>query len=283
MQAHIQLKEAIVTAPVLALPRKQGAYVLETDASAAQLGVQLLQQQEDKSYRPLGYWSRQCNAAERNYSPTEREALAIVWGIKVCRPYLERTSFVVRSDHQALRWLFSTSSSDGNPRGVRWKLALSAFSFTVEYKPGASHKVPDELSRMKTKGLSQSPSPEDEEECIPCLVVSVDEDSELLPDPVFPRPGPLVVVPNPLEAISLEDLLEAQAKDEWCARLYQYIESEVTDTKPPGLFLNQDGVLCCAPQSDIYLPERFVTPASLRERLCVLHHFTRVAGHPGIT
>ena len=72
----------------------------------------------------------------------------------MCRPYVERTSFVVRTDHQALRWLFSTSSTDGNPRIVRWKLALAGFDFTVEYTPGSKNKVPDELSRMETTGLS---------------------------------------------------------------------------------------------------------------------------------
>jgi RNase H-like domain found in reverse transcriptase/Reverse transcriptase (RNA-dependent DNA polymerase) len=72
------LKLAVTTAPVLALPNKDGAYVLETDASASQLGVQLLQAQSDGSYRPSGFLSRNCNPAELNYSPTEREALAIV-------------------------------------------------------------------------------------------------------------------------------------------------------------------------------------------------------------
>jgi RNase H-like domain found in reverse transcriptase len=56
--AHSKRKEIITTAPILALPRPQGLYVLESDASAAQLGVQLLQQQPDESLRPIGFWSR---------------------------------------------------------------------------------------------------------------------------------------------------------------------------------------------------------------------------------
>jgi RNase H-like domain found in reverse transcriptase len=62
--AHSKLKESITTAPILALPRPQGLYVLEADASAAQLGVQLLQQQPDEILRTFGFWSRQCTAAE---------------------------------------------------------------------------------------------------------------------------------------------------------------------------------------------------------------------------
>jgi Reverse transcriptase (RNA-dependent DNA polymerase)/RNase H-like domain found in reverse transcriptase len=70
LQAHKALKKAISTAPVLALPNKTGRYVIEADASEAQLGAQLFQEQADKSYLPVGYWSRQCTSAEQNYSST---------------------------------------------------------------------------------------------------------------------------------------------------------------------------------------------------------------------
>jgi hypothetical protein len=283
LEAHAKLKQAVVSAPVLALPSKTGKYVLETDVSGAQLGVQLLQEQEDRSYRPLGYWSRQCNRAERNYSPTEREALAIVWGIRICRPYLERSKFVVRSDHQALRWLFSTSSTDGNPRILRWKLALSAFDFSVKYRPGASHKVPDELSRMATSGMSPMPHSEDGQDFLPCLVVPVEEDSPLLAPRVLPREGPMVHVPAPLEAISLSELLDAQASDEWCSSLLRQLETGQSPSRPPGLHLDEAGTLCCKPAADDALPPQWVVPAALREQVCTIHHFSKAAGHPGIT
>ena len=282
LAAHEQLKIAITSAPVLALPNKEGAYVLETDASAAQLGVQLLQAQTDGSYRPLGYWSRHCTPPELNYSPTEREALAIVWGVKKCRPYLERTRFVVRSDHQALRWLFSTSSTDGNPRVVRWKLAMSAYDFSVEYKPGASHKVPDELSRMLTTGHSDPPAPDEDDSFVPCLVIETAVEDGLLPTPVYPRASPLIQVPEPLEAISVDELLSAQAEDTWCDSLWVQLQHGVNPTKPPGLCLDEHGALACAPL-DEDLPLRWVVPASLRSRLCTLAHYTRVSGHPGST
>jgi RNase H-like domain found in reverse transcriptase len=43
LSAHESLKSAITSAQVLALPNKDGVYMLETDASAAQLGFQLIQ------------------------------------------------------------------------------------------------------------------------------------------------------------------------------------------------------------------------------------------------
>jgi hypothetical protein len=107
--------------------------IIETDASNDQLGVQLLRDDEDNNYRPVGFLSRHCNKAECSYSATGKEALALVLGIKVCRPYLENTSFIVRTDHQALRWLFSVAVTDANPRLVRCLLTLSSYCFEVQY------------------------------------------------------------------------------------------------------------------------------------------------------
>jgi transposase InsO family protein len=279
--AHEALKTAVTTAPVLALPNSRGKYILETDASASQLGVQLLQEQDDATLRPVGFWSRQCNSAEKNYSPTEREALAIVWGVKMCRPYVERTKFKVRSDHQALRWLFTSSTADGNPRLVRWKLALSAYEFVVEYKPGASNRVADELSCMETTGISPSPLA-DHDDAVPCLVLEISPD-ELPAPPNTPLPSPLLVVPEPMDAISLDELLDAQQADTWCQDLMTQLKSVANLTAPPGLVLDENGVLCYKSERNPDLPVRWVAPASLRERICKIHHFAKVAGHPGGT
>jgi hypothetical protein len=89
---------------------------------------------------------------------------------------------------------------------MRWKLALAAFEFTVEYKSGSSQRVADELSRMETEGLSSVPEEVEVDDNIPCLVVHVSREYEipLLPAPVFPRSGPIVHVPDPLDSITLE-------------------------------------------------------------------------------
>jgi RNase H-like domain found in reverse transcriptase/Integrase zinc binding domain len=238
--------------------------------------------QADGSYRPLGYWSRHCTPPERNYSPTEREALAIVWGVKKCRQYLERTKFVVRSYHLALRWLFSTSSTEGNPRVVRWKLSLSTYNLSVEYKPGASHKVPDELSSMVTFGNSEMPTGEDEDSFVPCLVIDTVAEDKLLQTPVFPRASPLIHVPEALEAVSLEELLDAQVTDPWCENLFAQLYQGLHPTRPPGLGIDEYGLLVCGPV-DEDLPLRWVVPSSIRDRVCTLARYTKVAGHPGAT
>ena len=78
LEAVEELKWRFTEEPILALPRRHGAYTLDTDASAGQVGAVLLQQQPDQSTRPVGYWNRSLNAAERNYSTTERQCHAVV-------------------------------------------------------------------------------------------------------------------------------------------------------------------------------------------------------------
>jgi transposase InsO family protein len=272
--AHEKLKDAVTSAPVLALPRPGAKMILETDASNEQLGVQLLQGDDDRTFRPVGFWSRQCNKAECNYSATEKEALAVVWGIKVCRPYLENMPFIVRSDHQALRWLFSVAVSDVNPRLVSWRLALSAYDFEVQYKPGPSQKVADALSRLPTDGLLLS-EPEFSEEEIPTLAVDID----LPGPPSMPRSEPLVQIPEPLQAVTTEEVIDAQRQDRWCSELRAHVCSESTQVE--AVCVDGKDLLCYAPFKEGLEP-RVIVPEILRERLLTLYHFPAISGHIGV-
>ena len=76
-----ELRERLVAAPILALPRRDGHYIVDVDASYEQLGCCLQQQQPDGRYHPIGYYSRALRPAEKNYFATEIEALGVVWAV----------------------------------------------------------------------------------------------------------------------------------------------------------------------------------------------------------
>ena len=71
-EALQNLKDKIVRPPILALPRHGYPYALDTDGCEYQVGCTLLQQQPNADKTPIGYWSRSLQAAERNYSTTEK-------------------------------------------------------------------------------------------------------------------------------------------------------------------------------------------------------------------
>lgn len=67
------LKKALISPPVLILPTLGRPFIVGVDASAYQVGFNLLQEHEDTSYLPVGYWFRSLRLAERNYSATKHE------------------------------------------------------------------------------------------------------------------------------------------------------------------------------------------------------------------
>lgn len=143
-QAFIELKNLLTTAPILVQADFTRPFILRTDASNYALGAVLLQGDGNQE-RPIEYASRLLSAAERNYSTTEREALAVVWAVERFRPYLDGQPVIIGSDHQPLRWLLSLKSPTG--RLVRWALKLQSFDIQFEYTPGKANVVADTLSR----------------------------------------------------------------------------------------------------------------------------------------
>ena len=160
LRAFETLKERLTSPPVLALPKIGRPYVVDTDASAYQLGCALLQQQDVDVWKPVGYWSYTLTDTERDYSPTERECYAVVWAVTTLRPYLEGVRFTVRTDHDCLRWLMNLTESTG--RLTRWRLRLSEFDFEIQYRPGRVHQVPDALSRLIRPHANDAPDVDDD-------------------------------------------------------------------------------------------------------------------------
>lgn len=105
----------------------------------------------DGEERVIAYVSRTLNPAEKNYSVSEKECLAIVFSIEKLRPYLEGFHFTVISDHMSLKWLNSIKSPSG--RIARWAVFLQQFDFEVQYRKGSMNKVADSLSRNPLPSL----------------------------------------------------------------------------------------------------------------------------------
>jgi hypothetical protein len=81
---------------------------------------------------PIAYASRNLNKAERNYTTSEKELLAIVWGIKHFRPYFYGRKFKIASDHKPLLWIMNIT--DPGSRLLRWRIKLEEYDYEIIYK-----------------------------------------------------------------------------------------------------------------------------------------------------
>ena len=124
------MKEKLVSPPVLKYPDFDRSFILTTDASGEGLGA-LLSQGESGKDLPVAFPSRTLNQAEKNYSTTEKEILAIVWGMQYFRPYLYGKHFRVVTDHKPLTWIMNVK--DPGSRLLRWRIKLEEYDYEVIY------------------------------------------------------------------------------------------------------------------------------------------------------
>ncbi|GFW30428.1 retrovirus-related Pol polyprotein from transposon 297 [Trichonephila clavipes] len=112
-QAFQTLKQCLITPPILRQVDPKKPFIIRTDASSYALGAVLLQGESPTDEQPVEYASRLLSSAEKNYSTTEREALAVVWALNKFRGYIEGAEITVASDHQPLKWLMNLTSPTG--------------------------------------------------------------------------------------------------------------------------------------------------------------------------
>ena len=147
-KAFTELKQDLTSEKVLKFYDPNSPVELHTDASEKAIGAVLTQKDENNENRPVAYISRSLSTRECNYSPTEREALALVWSINKLHLYLFGKHFNVYVDHQALKYIFNPRSKL-SAKIFRWQIELQRYDFTVFYKRGKEH-IADFISRIRS-------------------------------------------------------------------------------------------------------------------------------------
>lgn len=269
-KAFEQLQQALTTPPTLTLPDPNKDYVLRTDASATTIGAVLLQPNNNGQLQPVAYASHKLNSAQQNYHTTERELYALVWALEHFNCYLfQKLTWI--TDHNALTFINTCKKSSPSKRINRWLLSLQNYDLKATYEAGTKLKDVDALSRLLTDPEGTA--------YIANITIST-----------------LGHTPQEQQ----EQLSAAQRHDEFCQRLFSYVEQKrpshpshfhhdsaiYRDVKKSTFFVDDDGLLyrlwdaTHGARLHPQLTKQLVVPGVLRERIISDAH-TGVGGHAG--
>lgn len=145
--AFYNLKNTLMNAGKLKLPEYNKKFVLKTDASNSGLGAVLLQEDGKGELIPVQWASKKLTDTQTRYSISEKEMLAVKWGIEKFSYELKGRRFHIITDHKALEHIRNKPEFSNN-RINRMVEAIQDYDFSIEYKKGPELVTADALSRI---------------------------------------------------------------------------------------------------------------------------------------
>ena len=247
--AFVCLKARMATPEIMKYFNPSLETELIVDASPVGLGAILTQVTADGGMNIVAYASRSLTDCESRYSQTEREALAVIWGIEHFHLYLYGSSFRVITDHKPLETIFNNPTCKATARLERLQLRLQPYKTAVVYKPGADNPV-DYMSRHPDPKQSQTP----------CHLSRIDAYVNFVTTNAVPS------------AVTLQEIKDAAAKDDTLENLARVITQKWHEVgKDVGQYQQIKQELSVS-NGIILRGTRIIGPERLRQRVIMLAH-----------
>ncbi|CAH2216106.1 jg6860, partial [Pararge aegeria aegeria] len=150
--AFDSVKRELASERVLAHFDPAAPLMLTVDAGPVGLGAVLAHRDASGCERPIAFASRSLTTSEKNYSQIQKEATAIVFGVKYFHQYLygRQEPFILKTDHRPLLSIFGKEkgiSVTAALRLQRYAVTLSAYNYIVQYVDGKNNQIADFFSR----------------------------------------------------------------------------------------------------------------------------------------
>ena len=246
-QSFETLKNCMMKDPILVYPDFKKEFFLACDASGTGLGAVLLQKNKCRM-RVITYGSRVLNATEKNYSTTEKECLAVFWGLKKFRHLILGYKVNILTDHKPLLDLFKRRDFISNQKFNRWFLAVLEYGPNFRYIPGPSNTLADGLSRAFEEEEKNKIM---EMHCFCCQSIDLD----------------------------MEKICEEQQKD---PEIRKIMADLLLNENSNSDFQFIDGIIYKRPRREQEVARLYI-PKTLVHEILKLVHSHKLAGHPGIS
>ena len=159
IQAFELCKKSLADVTHMSFLLPEAPLALSRDASSTDHGASL-DQLTGGIWHPLGFHSRKLTLAEKNYSPYDRELLAIYDALKHFQHVLEGRQFVVKTNHKPLVKALSQRPEKASPRQLHQLDFISQFCLTLQHIEGKDNVVADALSRVEAIDMPSQLTPE---------------------------------------------------------------------------------------------------------------------------
>ena len=131
----------------MAKPNWNSEFEIMCDASDYAMGP-ILGQKADKMFRAIYYVSKTFNEAQKNYSTTEKEMLAMVFSCEKFRSYILGSHVIIHTDHARIKYLMA--KKEAKLRSIIWVFLLQEFDLEIKDNKGCDNAIVDHLSRVIT-------------------------------------------------------------------------------------------------------------------------------------
>lgn len=150
-KAYDTIKQMIASDLVLAHYDPSETLVLATDASPVGVGAVLSHIYKDGSERPIHFASQTLSPTQQRYSQIDREAYAIIFGVRKFYQYVYGRRFILVTDNKPLAQIFAPNK--GLPlmsatRMQHYAIFLSSFDYEIRLKKSKENSNADAMSRL---------------------------------------------------------------------------------------------------------------------------------------
>ena len=150
-QSFVKAKIALSSSEVLVHYNPDYPLKLAADASQYGVGNVMPHTLPNGSEHPIVFASRTLNPSEFNYAQIEKEALALIYGVRKFHQYLYGRIFTLVTDRKPLTVILGQKTSIPPLAAAclqRWAVLLSAYQYDIEFRPTKEHCKADGLSRL---------------------------------------------------------------------------------------------------------------------------------------
>ena len=289
-KAFTHLKHQLTVIPRLAYADINKKFILYCDSSDTTIGSVLVQETDGEQWipgipneKPIYFLSHKLNSTQiKSYSTMEKELYAIHFSLNKLHFYLYNAQFIIRTDHQPLKYLFTAEQK--NRRVQSWVMSINSYNCTIEYLKGTDNVTADLLSRSPTDEVELSEDNGETEMRDGAIEIAVINSNKINPSDFMVVEQESFHSEDTVVDIELPENLDVQVEQDKDAEIIDIKKKMATKPDDSTLFskyMIKNKILFYISQIDDDPKLRVYVPSHLKDQVMKQYHDEN--GHMGLS